>query len=175
MRDIDNKIGWRFDNTYVRLSEKILTKIKPTSVKQPKLIVINENLSRNLGLNFSNIDKDLIASIFSGNQLPQNSECIAQAYAGHQFGHFTMLGDGRAIVLGEHITKDNQRFDIQFKGSGKTPYSRQGDGRAALGPMLREYIISEAMYGLKIPTTRSLAVVTTGETVMREAPLKGAI
>ena len=175
MRDIDNKIGWRFDNTYVRLSEKILTKIKPTSVKQPKLIVINENLSRNLGLNFSNIDKDLIASIFSGNQLPQNSECIAQAYAGHQFGHFTMLGDGRAIVLGEHITKDNQRFDIQFKGSGKTPYSRQGDGRAALGPMLREYIVSEAMYGLKIPTTRSLAVVTTGETVMREAPLKGAI
>jgi len=175
MRDIDNKIGWRFDNTYVRLSEKILTKIKPTSVKQPKLIVINENLSRNLGLNFSNIDKDLIASIFSGNQLPQNSECIAQAYAGHQFGHFTMLGDGRAIVLGEHITKDNQRFDIQFKGSGKTPYSRQGDGRAALGPMLREYIISEAMYGLKIPTTRSLAVVTTGETVMREVPLKGAI
>ena len=175
MRDIDNKIGWRFDNTYVRLSEKILTKIKPTSVKQPKLIVINENLCRNLGLNFSNIDKDLIASIFSGNQLPENSECIAQAYAGHQFGHFTMLGDGRAIVLGEHMTKDNKRFDIQFKGSGKTPYSRQGDGRAALGPMLREYIISEAMNGLKIPTTRSLAVVTTGETVMREVPLKGAI
>ena len=175
MRDIDNKIGWRFDNTYVRLSEKILTKIKPTSVKQPKLIVINENLCRNLGLNFSNIDKDLIASIFSGNQLPENSECIAQAYAGHQFGHFTMLGDGRAIVLGEHMTKDNKRFDIQFKGSGKTPYSRQGDGRAALGPMLREYIISEAMNGLKIPTTRSLAVVTTGETVMREISLKGAI
>ena len=175
MRDIDNKIGWRFDNTYVRLSEKILTKIKPTSVKRPKLIVINENLCRNLGLNFSNIDKDLIASIFSGNQLPENSECIAQAYAGHQFGHFTMLGDGRAIVLGEHMTKDNKRFDIQFKGSGKTPYSRQGDGRAALGPMLREYIISEAMNGLKIPTTRSLAVVTTGETVMREVPLKGAI
>jgi len=175
MKDIDSKIGWRFDNTYVQLSEKILTKIKPTSVKKPKLIVINENLSRDLGLNFSNIDKDLIASIFSGNQLPQNSECIAQAYAGHQFGHFTMLGDGRAIVLGEHITKDNKRFDIQFKGSGKTPYSRQGDGRAALGPMLREYIISEAMNGLKIPTTRSLAVVSTGETVMREVSLKGAI
>ena len=174
-RDIDNKIGWHFDNTYARLSEKILTKIKPTSVKKPKLIIINEKLCRNLGLNFSNINNDLIASIFSGNQLPQNSECIAQAYAGHQFGHFTVLGDGRAIVLGEHVTKDNKRFDIQFKGSGKTPYSRQGDGRAALGPMLREYIISEAMNGLKIPTTRSLAVVTTGETVMREESLKGAI
>ena len=107
--------------------------------------------------------------------MPQESECIAQAYAGHQFGYFTMLGDGRAIVIGEHLSKNNKRFDIQFKGSGKTPYSRNGDGRAALGPMLREYIISEAMHGLGISTTRSLAVVTTGENVIRETPLPGAI
>ena len=107
--------------------------------------------------------------------MPQESECIAQAYAGHQFGYFTMLGDGRAILIGEHLSKNNKRFDIQFKGSGKTPFSRRGDGRAALSPMLREYIISEAMYGLRIPTTRSLAVVKTGEDVMRESPLPGAI
>ena len=107
--------------------------------------------------------------------MPQESECIAQAYAGHQFGYFTMLGDGRAIAIGEHLSKNNKRFDIQFKGSGKTPYSRNGDGRAALGPMLREYIISEAMHGLGISTTRSLAVVTTGENVIRETPLPGAI
>ena len=113
--------------------------------------------------------------MFAGNLLPQGSESIAQAYAGHQFGHFTMLGDGRAIVIGEHLTPDNKRFDIQFKGSGRTPYARGADGRAALGPMLREYIISEAMHALGIPTTRSLAVVTTGENVIRETPLPGAI
>ena len=100
--------------------------------------------------------------------MPQGTEPIAQAYAGHQYGYFTMLGDGRAIIMGEHITPDNKRVDIQFKGSGRTPYSRDGDGRAALGPMLREYIISEAMHALNIPTTRSLAVVTTGEKVIRE-------
>ena len=107
--------------------------------------------------------------------MPKGSEPIAQAYAGHQFGYFTMLGDGRAILIGEHLTKNNQRVDIQFKGSGITPYSRNADGRAALGPMLREYIISEAMHGLKIPTSRSLAVVATGEKVMRETSLPGAI
>ena len=172
---IDNKIGWNFDNTYVGLSEKILTKIKPVTVKEPKLLILNKSLAENLGLNFSGINKDILASIFSGNELPQNSDCIAQAYAGHQFGHFTTLGDGRAVVLGEHITKENKRFDIQFKGSGRTPYSRHGDGRAALGPMLREYIISEAINSLGIPTTRSLAVVSTGEMVFRETPLRGAI
>ena len=104
--------------------------------------------------------------MLAGNLLPEGAESIAQAYAGHQFGHFTMLGDGRAIVIGEHITKNNKRFDIQYKGSGLTPYSRNADGRAALGPMLREYIISEAMHGLNIPTTRSLSVVTTGEEIM---------
>ena len=171
----DNKIGWNFDNTYVGLSEKILTKIKPVTVKEPKLLILNKSLAENLGLNFSGINKDELASIFSGNDLPKNSNCIAQAYAGHQFGHFTTLGDGRAVVLGEHITKENKRFDIQFKGSGRTPYSRNGDGRAALGPMLREYIISEAINSLGIPTTRSLAVVSTGEMVFRETPLRGAI
>ena len=105
----------------------------------------------------------------------KESNSIAQAYAGHQFGHFTMLGDGRAVLIGEHLTKNNERFDIQFKGSGRTPFSRSGDGRAVLGPMLREYIISEAMHFLKIPTTRSLAVVKTGEDVVREQISQGAI
>ena len=107
--------------------------------------------------------------------MPADSNSIAQAYAGHQFGHFTMLGDGRAVLIGEHLSKNKERYDIQFKGSGKTAFSRNGDGRAALGPMLREYLISESMHYLNIPTTRSLAVVKTGEDVIREAPLMGAI
>ena len=164
-----------FDNTYARLPEIMLSRIAPLPVKDPKLVIFNHNLSKELGLDFSVIADDLLPSIFAGSLLPQESECIAQAYAGHQFGYFTMLGDGRAIVIGEHLSKNNKRFDIQFKGSGKTPYSRNGDGRAALGPMLREYIISEAMHGLGISTTRSLAVVTTGENVIRETPLPGAI
>ena len=170
-----SKIGWRFDNTYARLPEIMLSRIAPLPVKDPKLVIFNHNLSKELGLDFSVIEDNLLPSIFAGSLLPQESECIAQAYAGHQFGYFTMLGDGRAIVIGEHLSKNNKRFDIQFKGSGKTPYSRNGDGRAALGPMLREYIISEAMHGLEISTTRSLAVVTTGENVIRETPLPGAI
>ena len=168
-------MGWHFDNTYANSLDKMLTRIDPIPVKKPEIVVFNNKLSENLGLNFSSLTNDQLASIFSGNSLPQNSECIAQAYAGHQFGHFTILGDGRAILIGEHLSKKNKRFDIQFKGSGKTPYSRNGDGRAALGPMLREYIISEAMYNLKIPTTRSLAVVKTGEKVIRENILPGAI
>ena len=170
-----SKIGWCFDNTYARLPEIMLSRIAPIPVKDPKLVIFNHNLSKELGLDFSVIEDNLLPSIFAGSLLPQESECIAQAYAGHQFGYFTMLGDGRAIVIGEHLSKNNKRFDIQFKGSGKTPYSRNGDGRAALGPMLREYIISEAMHGLGISTTRSLAVVTTGENVIRETPLPGAI
>ena len=170
-----NKIGWNFDNTYSKLPKSMLSKLSPNPVKHPEIIIINQNLSKELSLNFSGIENEELASIFSGNLLPDGSESIAQAYAGHQFGHFTMLGDGRTIIIGEHIDKKNKRFDIQFKGSGKTPYSRNGDGRAALGPMLREYVISEAMHYLGIPTTRSLAVVKTGETVMRETPLTGAI
>ena len=170
-----DRIGWHFDNTYARLADNFLTKIKPSPVKNPKIILLNYNLSKELGLNFSNISENELSSIFSGNFLPEKTECIAQAYAGHQFGHFTMLGDGRAVLIGEHLSKNNKRFDIQFKGSGKTPYSRNGDGRAALGPMLREYLISEAMHGLNIPTTRALAVVKTGEKVFREKEMDGAI
>jgi len=171
----NNKIGWRFDNTYSKLPDSMLTKLAPTPVKAPELTILNNSLSKELGLNFTDLSDKNLASIFSGNLLPEGSDTIAQAYAGHQFGHFTLLGDGRAIVIGEHLSKNNKRFDIQFKGSGKTPYSRSGDGRAVLGPMLREYIISEAMFGLGIPTTRSLAVVKTGEKVIRETPLDGAI
>jgi len=163
-----SKIGWRFDNTYSKLPDTMMSKLAPMPVKKPELVILNHPLSKELGLDFSNTKEENLALIFSGNLLPEGSETIAQAYAGHQFGHFTMLGDGRAIVIGEHLSKNNERFDIQFKGSGKTPFSRRGDGRAALGPMLREYIISEAMHSLGIPTTRSLAVVKTGETVMRE-------
>ena len=170
-----DRIGWRFDNTYARLSSSMLTKINPIPVKKPEIIIINNNLSKYLGLDFSHVASEQLGSIFSGNLLPDKSECIAQAYAGHQFGYFTILGDGRAIIIGEHLSNNDKRFDIQFKGSGKTPYSRNADGRAALGPMLREYIISEAMHYLGIPTTRSLAVVKTGENVIRETVLPGAI
>jgi len=175
MNVLRDNIGWNFDNTYTLLPDTLMTKIKPTLVKKPELVMLNLNLAKNLNLNFHKQDKMYLSSLFSGNILPEGSSCIAQAYAGHQFGNFTMLGDGRAILLGEHINNKNKRFDIQFKGSGKTPYSRNGDGRAALGPMLREYLISEAMHGLEIPTTRSLAIVTTGENVIRETNLEGAI
>jgi len=168
-------IGWHFDNTYSKLPESFISKVSPTPVKSPELTILNENLSKELELNFSLIDKKKLSNLFSGNLLPDGSKTIAQAYAGHQFGHFTMLGDGRAVLIGEHLLKNKKRFDIQFKGSGKTLFSRNGDGRAALSPMLREYIISEAMHALKIPTTRSLAVVKTGERVMRENMLHGAI
>ena len=168
-------IGWRFDNTYSKLPDPFISNISPIPVKSPELIILNDNLGKQLGLNFSLISKKELSNLFSGNSLPEGSKSIAQAYAGHQFGHFTMLGDGRAVLMGEHISKNNERFDIQFKGSGQTPFSRNGDGRAALGPMLREYIISEAMHSLNIPTTRSLAVVKTGEDVVRENILQGAI
>ena len=168
-------IGWCFDNTYYRLSDIFKEDIKPIPVKKPELVLLNKTLAENLNLNFSNLDNQELSELFSGNSLPKGSNSIAQAYAGHQFGHFTMLGDGRAVLIGEHLSKDNKRYDIQFKGSGKTAFSRNGDGRAALGPMLREYIISEAMNGLRIPTTRSLAVVKTGEDVIRETSLPGAI
>ena len=168
-------IGWHFDNSYYKLPKSFREEIDPVPVKKPELIVLNENLAKNVSLDFSNLNKDEISHILSGNDLPKGSNSIAQAYAGHQFGHFTMLGDGRAVLIGEHISKSNERFDIQFKGSGKTSFSRSGDGRAALGPMLREYIISEALHFLDIPTTRSLAVVKTGEEVFREEVLIGAI
>ena len=168
-------IGWCFDNTYSKLPDPFKEKIGPVPVKNPELVILNKNLSKELSLDFSNLDNKKISELFSGNSLPPGSNSIAQAYAGHQFGHFTMLGDGRAVLIGEHLSKKKDRYDIQFKGSGKTAFSRNGDGRAALGPMLREYIISEAMHSLGIPTTRSLAVVKTGEEVIRETSLHGAI
>ena len=167
--------GFKFDNTYANLPEIMATKLSPVAVKKPELVILNHDLARSLGLDFSKYTNHENAEIFSGNKLIDGSMPLAQAYCGHQFGHFVMLGDGRAILLGEHIDPKNQRWDIQLKGSGKTPYSRGGDGRAALGPMLREYIVSEAIHFLNIPTTRSLAVVTTGEDVLRESKLKGAV
>ena len=170
-----NNINWNFDNTYSRLSDIFKENIKPIAVKKPELVILNKDLAKDLNLDFTRTHEDELSSLFTGNKLPEGSNSIAQAYAGHQFGHFTMLGDGRAILIGEHLTQNNRRYDIQFKGSGRTSFSRNGDGRAALGPMLREYIISEAMHNLKIPTTRSLAVAKTGEKIMRDTLLDGAV
>ena len=169
-----NTMNWNFDNSYSRLSNSFKEHIKPVAVKNPELVLINEDLAKELNLDFSKNGKNELSALFTGNILPKGSNAIAQAYAGHQFGHFTMLGDGRAVLIGEHLT-NNKRYDIQFKGSGKTAFSRNGDGRAALGPMLREYIMSEAMHNLNIPTTRSLAVAKTGEEVIRDTPLQGAV
>ncbi|WP_028550264.1 protein adenylyltransferase SelO [Paenibacillus sp. UNC451MF] len=167
--------GWNFDNSYARLPETMFTKLNPTPVSSPNLIILNGPLAAYLGLNVQALQSNAGLAVLAGNQIPEGALPLAQAYAGHQFGHFTILGDGRALLLGEHITPSGERVDIQFKGSGRTPYSRGGDGRAAIGPMLREYIISEAMYGLGIPTTRSLAVVSTGESIIRETEQPGAI
>lgn len=172
----DNKsaAGWCFDNSYARLPGALFARAAPVPVAKPALAVLNESLAADLGLNAA-VLRQSGAEVFAGNIVPAGSEPIAQAYAGHQFGHFTNLGDGRAILLGEQITPQGERFDVQLKGSGQTPYSRRGDGRAALGPMLREYIISEAMHALGIRTTRSLAVATTGEQIAREELLPGAV
>ena len=173
-QEID-KVGWHFDHSYIKLPKDFFVEQPPVKVQKPKLILLNEPLLKSLGLNKEALSFDTWGTIFSGNSIPQKAYPIAQAYAGHQFGHFTLLGDGRAVLLGEQMNPDGERFDIQFKGSGQTPYSRRGDGRAALGPMIREYIISEAMHALNIPTTRSLAVVVTGESVMRDELLSGAV
>ena len=170
-----NKINWNFDNSYSKLSKYFKEDINPVPVKKPSLVLFNSNLASELDLDFSEVTEKELSEIFSGNSLPNGSNSIAQAYAGHQFGHFTMLGDGRAVLIGEHINKNKRKYDIQFKGSGKTSFSRNGDGRAALGPMLREFIISEAMNALNVPSTRSLAVVKTGENVLREEILPGAV
>jgi serine/tyrosine/threonine adenylyltransferase len=167
--------GWNFDNSYARLPKLFFSSQNTNPVRSPKLIILNDTLATSLGLNGETLQSEDGIAVVAGNLIPNGASPLAQAYAGHQFGHFTMLGDGRALLLGEQITPLGERFDIQLKGSGRTRYSRGGDGRAALGPMLREYIISEAMHALGIPTTRSLAVVTTGESVIRETDLPGAI
>src|SRR5687767_13951744 len=167
--------GWRFEDTYADLPQLFWTPAAPTAVREPRMAAFSRPLATMLGLAPGTLEGPTGAAIFAGNALPEGARPIAQAYAGHQFGHFTGLGDGRAILLGEQITPSGDRLDIQLKGAGQTRFSRRGDGRAALGPMLREYIISEAMHALGIPTTRSLAVVTTGETVYRERALQGAV
>ena len=165
-----------FDNSYASLPERFYSRLAPARVSSPRLVRLNEQLARRL-----NLDPDALSSpegvaVLAGNRVPERADPLAMAYAGHQFGRFVpQLGDGRAILLGEVIDRDGVRRDIQLKGSGRTPFSRNGDGRAALGPVLREYIVSEAMAALGIPTTRALAAVTTGETVWREGPLPGAV
>ena len=171
----NKKTGWNLDNSYARLPKTFFSKTNPTPVPSPKLVILNNQLAASLGLNTEALESEEGVAALAGNKIPEGASPLAQAYAGHQFGHFTMLGDGRAVLLSEQITPNDERFDIQLKGSGRTPFSRGGDGRAALGPMLREYIISEAMHALRIPTTRSLAVVTTGEPVIRETELPGAV
>jgi len=170
-----NTVAWQFNHSYTKLPKDFFVEQLPVKVSNPKLLLLNEPLLKSLGLDKEALSREAWGNIFSGNELPEKAHPIAEAYAGHQFGHFAILGDGRAVLLGEHVNPDGDHFDIQFKGSGQTPYSRRGDGRAALGPMLREFIISEAMFALKIPTTRSLAVVMTGESVMRDELLPGAI
>jgi uncharacterized protein YdiU (UPF0061 family) len=164
-----------FDNTYLKLNQGLFFAIDPSEVNNPILALFNTALANQLGLDIKGISEQLLAEYFSGNKLITGSQPIAQAYAGHQFGHFNKLGDGRAILLGEHITPKGDRFDVQLKGSGITPYSRRGDGRATLSSMLREYVISESMFYLGIPTTRSLAVIHTGENIYREGALPGAV
>ncbi|WP_291524320.1 protein adenylyltransferase SelO family protein, partial [Acidithiobacillus sp.] len=165
-----------FDNTYARDLEGFFAPWQAAAAPAPRLLLLNYALAEELGLDSAALDSDLGAAIFSGNQVPEGSHPLAQAYAGHQFGHFSpQLGDGRALLLGELIDRHGRRRDMQLKGSGRTPFSRGGDGKAALGPVLREYVIGEAMHALGIPTTRALAAVTTGETVRRETSLPGAI
>src|SRR5882757_3552067 len=172
----DNKtVGWRFDNTYSRLPDAFFVPAKPAMMRAPRVSILNHRLADELGLDLGVITTEAAATLFAGQDLPSGSRPIAQAYAGHQFGGFTLLGDGRSILLGEHRTPSGRLVDIQLKGAGPTRFSRGGDGLAALGPMLREYIISEAMAALGIPTTRSLAVVTTGEPVYRESVRRGAV
>jgi uncharacterized protein YdiU (UPF0061 family) len=169
-------VGFGFDNTYARLPERFYARVRPTPVAAPQLVKLNMGLARSLGLDPKALSGAQGAEIFAGNRIADSSEPLAQAYAGHQFGHFVpQLGDGRAILLGEVIAHDGVRYDIQLKGSGPTPFSRRGDGRAALGPVLREYIVSEAMHALGVPTTRALAAVTTGQQVVRETVVPGAV
>jgi uncharacterized protein YdiU (UPF0061 family) len=166
--------GWRFDNSYARLPASLHAPALPSPAAAARVVLLNEPLAVEMGLDPDRLRESLTA-LLSGKGPPPGAEPIAQAYAGHQFGHFTNLGDGRAILLGEQMTPDGRRLDVHLKGSGRTRYSRGGDGKAALGPMLREYLVSEGMHALGIPTTRSLAVIATGQEVLRTTPLAGAV
>jgi uncharacterized protein YdiU (UPF0061 family) len=166
-----------FDNSYARMPERFYARLDPTPVAQPRIIAVNDGLADDLGLEAAQLRSETGVAWLSGSDVPDGAEPLAAAYAGHQFGHFVpQLGDGRAILLGEVIGRDGVRRDIQLKGSGRTPYSRGGDGRAAIGPVIREYLLSEAMAALGVPTTRALAAVTTGESLLREdGRLPGAV
>jgi uncharacterized protein YdiU (UPF0061 family) len=171
-----HQVCFAFDNTYARLPEHFYARLDPTPVAAPRIVKVNVELARALGLDADALTSERGVEILAGNRVADGAEPIALAYAGHQFGHFVpQLGDGRANLLGEQVSRDGQRYDIQLKGSGRTPFSRGGDGRAALGPVLREYIVSEAMAALGVPTTRALAAVTTGERVLRDTVLPGAV
>jgi uncharacterized protein YdiU (UPF0061 family) len=165
-----------FDNSYARLPDYFYSRVNPQPVRQPQLIRLNESLARELQLDIAALRQEQGVATFAGNHIPAQAEPLAMVYTGHQFGHFNpQLGDGRAILLGELVSEHGERFDVQLKGSGRTPYSRGGDGRAALGPVLREYIMCEFMHAAGIPTTRALAAVSSGETVARERLLPGAL
>jgi protein adenylyltransferase len=165
-----------FSNSYARLPAHFFARVDPTPVAKPRLVALNRPLAQDLGLDIDAVEDDTLAQILAGNVIPGGAEPICMAYAGHQFGSFVpQLGDGRAILMGEVFDRSGVRRDIQLKGAGRTPFSRRGDGRAALGPVLREYLVSEAMHALGIAATRALAAVTTGEPVFRETPLPGAI
>jgi uncharacterized protein YdiU (UPF0061 family) len=169
-------LAWRFDNTYARLPAFFYARVDPTPPSAPSLVALNDPLARELGLDPAALASPEGVDVLAGRAVPEGAEPLAMAYAGHQFGQFVpQLGDGRAILLGEVAGIDGHRYDIQLKGAGRTPFSRGGDGKAALGPVLREFLVSEAMAALGIPTTRSLAAVTTGDRVMREAILPGAV
>lgn len=166
----------RFDNSYAALPPPFYARLAPSPVAAPRLLALNAPLARELGLDPAALASPDGVAMLAGNALPEGAEPIALAYAGHQFGNFVpSLGDGRAILLGEILAPDGRRFDLQLKGSGRTPFSRSGDGRAALGPVLREFLVAEAMAALGIPSTRALAAVATGEEVLRETPLPGAV
>jgi len=165
-----------FDNSYARLPERFYTRVDPTPVKAPELVLLNVPLARELGLDPDALRSPEGVAVLAGNAVPEGAEPIAQVYAGHQFGGFSpQLGDGRAVLLGEVVDPAGRRRDLQLKGAGRTPYSRMGDGRAWLGPVIREFIVSEAMHALGVPTTRALAAVATGETVLRERPWPGGV
>jgi len=166
-------MNWNFQNSYTQLPNVYYTKTKPQDFENPRLLLFNSDLANELNLNV-NSNEEEICDFLLGKKNKENN-FFSQAYAGHQFGHFTILGDGRAHMLGEHINNNNKRYDIQLKGSGLTPYSRNGDGKATLGPMIREYLVSEAMHFLNIPTTRALAVILTGENILRHGFQPGAI
>jgi uncharacterized protein YdiU (UPF0061 family) len=170
------EVRFGFDNTYVRLPEHFYARLDPTPVAAPRLVKVNVELARELGLDADALKSENGVAVLAGNRVAEGAVPVALAYAGHQFGSFVpQLGDGRANLLGEVVGRDGVRYDVQLKGSGRTPFSRGGDGRAALGPVLREYIVSEAMAALGVPTTRTLAAVTTGERVLRDTALPGAV